>query len=656
MRNKRYFSPSCLALVAMISLLPLPAMATDDKLYDSLLRFGAALDALQSQKFQEAEVQAGKLYDDAKRDGFDKPDASTRFPCPSGLDKVTPLIRFPKKYGNVYQRLFVEIRKLRAQARSALGKNAEAGAELQSIAEQYPEFADAKCALAMHYERTKQYDKALAELEKAERINPKLISIFYTRGLIFQEMGNREQEHKALLEFNKLRVSQEREIAEFIGGTSSGDAKLDEKRAEHLIEIHPTQSSPIAAYAEIISISRLQDSKKYATISIAVGPRLPFGYVSRADINLDLNQFKEAEDDASKAILIDPKNLDMRITRALAYLNTNRLADSLADLNFAIDHVPTWALPYSYRAAVYIAQGDYKKALVDSKTAVRIQPDDPLGYNNLGVCYSRLKMYPSAQQAFEKMVRLERNGSGFAGPLARFNLGRCYQVQNKDDLAKKQYDKTLISEPNFPEHMFKKSATATQSGFRDQELKTTLQTGKLPSIPFVLRDCIEDSSALFTRKLELVPRNNRCRYNRGLSHACLNQANDAANDLDQFVAKGKESTDRAILMAYLCHERAKQGDEAKKTLRANLSKISDKSLSSLAHFCLGDSSEAQVVKQTGSITGDTIVHCDLGYYYMTRGDRAKAKPHIEWALLHGDRQTMEYVLALTELERMCGRQ
>lgn len=656
MRIKTYFSQSCFAIIAMIFLLPLPAVATDDKLYDSLLRFGTALDALQSRRYQDAEVQAVKLYDEAKRDGFDKPDASTRYKCSSGLDKVTPLIRFPKKYGNVYQRLFVEIRKLRASARSALGKNAEAGEELLSITEQYPDFADAKCALARHYTRIKQYDKALAELEKAERINPQLISISYTRGLIFQEMGNREQEQKAVLEFNKLRVSQEREISKFIGGTSSGDVKLDEKRAESLMELHPTQPGPIAAYAEIISVSRLLDSKKYASIAIAIGPLMPFGYVSRADINLDLNQFKEAEDDASKAILIDPKNLDMRITRALAYLNTNRLADSLADLNFAIDHVPSWALPYSYRAAVYIAQGDYKKALVDSKTAVRIQPDDPLGYNNLGVCFSRLKMYPSAQQAFEKMVRLERSGSGFAGPLARFNLGRCYQDQNKDDLAKKQYDKTLISEPNFPELMFKKSATATQSGYRDQELKTTLQTGKLPSIPFVQRDCIEDSSALFTRKMELVPRNNRSRYDRGLTHACLNRSDDAASDLDQFVAKEKERSDRAILMAYLCHERAKQSDEAKKALRANLSKISDQSLSSLAHFCLGDSSEAQVIKQTGSITGDTIIHCDLGYYYMTRGDRSKAKPHIEWAVLHGDRQTMEYVLALTELERMCGRQ
>lgn len=654
MRNYLHLRLSC-AIVGMIVFSAPPAMATDDKLYDSLMRFGSALDAFHLHKFQDADTLASKLYDDAKRDGFDRADASTKYKCSSGLDKVTPLIRFPAAYGNVYQRLFVEIKKLRAAARSASGKYADAGKELQSITERYSEFADGRCALAMHYIRLKQYDKAIAELNYAEKINPKLIGVFYTRIRLFQETGDTEQERKAGIEYTKLRISQEKEIADFMSGKASGDVKVDEQRAEKLIEIHPTQSAPIAAYADVISISRLEDAKKYASIAIAVGPRLPFGYVSRADINLDLNLFKEAEDDATKAILIDPNNLDMRITRALAYLNTNRLTEALGDLNFAIEHVPTWGLPYSYRAAVYIAQGDYKKALIDSETAVRIQPDDPLGYNNLGVCYSRMKMYPNAQHAFEKMVRLERNGSGFAGPLARFNLGRCYQNQNKDDLAKKEYDKALIAAPDYPEMMFRKSATATRSGYRDQDLKNALQSGKLPQIPFVQKDCIEDSSALFTRKLELVPRNSSSRYDRGLSYACLNRPGAAANDLDRFVAKSKEPTGRAILMAYLCHERAKNDDEAKKTLRANLSKISDKSLSSLAHFCLGDSSEAQVVKQTGSITGDTIVHCDLGYYYMTRGDRSKAKPHIEWALLHGDREAMEYVLALTELERMCGR-
>ncbi|MDZ4834558.1 MAG: tetratricopeptide repeat protein [Candidatus Melainabacteria bacterium] len=395
MKNTAYSSFLTSALVVLVNLMPLPAMASEDKLYDYLIRFGTALDAFQLRRYPEAEAMASKLYDDACREGLDKPSASKVFHSSSGLDKVTPLLRVPVKYGTVYQRLFIEIRKLRGSTQSAAGKYALAGKELQSIVDQYPDFVDCRTALSIHYRRLKDYDKALQELDKAAQKNPRLISIFYSRVLIYREMGNREQEQKAVVEYNRLRVAQENEVGDFIRGTSAGaDIKADEKKAEHMIAAHPTQSSPIAVYADIISGDRLEDARKYASIAIAVGSQQKFGYISRSDINLDLNLFREAEADASKAIEIDPKNLDTRITRALAYINSNRLNEALSDLNFAITHVPSWATPYSYRAAVYIEQGEYKEALEDARKAVRIDTEDPLGFNILGLCYCRLKMYP----------------------------------------------------------------------------------------------------------------------------------------------------------------------------------------------------------------------------------------------------------------------
>ncbi|GEM_PF-1606445 len=186
-------------------------------------------------------------------------------------------------------------------------------------------------------------------------------------------------------------------------------------------------------------------------------------------------------------------------------------------------------------------------------------------------------------------------------------------------------------------------------------MKIALLTGVLPSLPFVQMHCIEDSSALYSRKLQLVPRSSLSRLQRGLQFACMNKTEDAAKDLERFVESGKQDRDKAILMAFLCQSRAGHEEKAKAALRANLANLHDPSLSSLARFFLGETSEAQVSKPTGSITRDTIVHSNLGYYYLTKGDRSKAKPHLEWALLKGDRKAPEFILALTELERMCGR-
>lgn len=638
------------------TLVPLPAMAAEDKLFDYLVRLASVLNASQEQKYRELDSLCSKMYDDAIADGLDKPDATSRLKCTSGLDKVTPLIRTPEKYGNVYQRLFIEIRRMRGTARSVLGKYSEGGKELQELSDKYPDFTDGRIALAMHYRRIKEYDKALLELDEAEKINPNYISTCLSRMLVYQETGNTEKQHQVTEEFNKLRVAREKEVADFMQRTPSFDVKLEEEQAKKMLQVHPTQPGPIAEYAAIIAANRLQDAKKYASIAVVISPQQPFGYACRAEINLDSNQFQASVDDATKALALDPKDLDLRITRALAYLNMNRTDLALNDLNFAISKVPDFALPYSYRASIYTAQGDYKKALVDLKKAVRIKRDDPVAAYNFGVCYSRMKMYQNAQHAFEDMVRIERNDTGFASPVARTRLGRCYQNQNKNSLAKKEFDKALIASAKFPECLLEKSATATRHGFRDQELKNSLQTGKLPKIPFAERECIEDSSALLSRKIELVPRNISTRYDRGLVHACLNQNDAAAIDFDRFVSTGKENLDRAIIMAYLCHDRAKNEYLAKKSLKDRLPKLRDRSYSSLAHFLLGDIGESQVSKQTGSTTDDTVLHCDLGYYFMSRGDRSKAKPHIEWVLLHGDRNTVEYVLALTELQRMCGSQ
>ena len=644
------------ALLALITTSPLSARAEDDKLFEFLVKFATAQDKYHNQKYPEAEQLAVKLYEEVKQNGFDQADASARFKCPSGLDEVTPVLTVPRKYGNIYQRLFIECLKLRGMARSANGNTADGFKDLNNVVDFYPDFAEGHAALAMHFKRTKEFEKGLRELQHAIDLKPKLNQAFLIRALIYRELEMTPQERIASDEYARLRTAQEKEIAEFVRNVNSMTKTQGfEARAAQLIKDYPTQPKPVSMYAEIISVNRMDDAKKYATVAIACSSTLPYGYATRADLNLDLGLLSDAIKDANSAIAIEPTNLDMRITLGLAYLNMNRLDDALRELNNAISRAPRWPIPYSCRAAVYMTRGDFKHALADARTSVSIDPEDPLAYNTLGVCYSQLKMYPEAQNAFAHMVLLERKNQGYAGALARFNLGRCFQRQNKFEMAKKEYDQTLIADPDYSRHILEKSARSAQSGFRDQEVKATLSSGKLPTVPFVQVDCLEDAASLLSRKIELVPRNSTSTLIRGYSYACLDKTREAYGDLDRYIRFEKSKLDRAILLSFLCHERANKKDVSKTLLRANLDKIENHSFSKLAHFFLGDVGEAEVATPTGSIASDTIIHCDLAYHYITLGERSRAKPHIEWVLLHGDRRSEEYLLALTELERMCGR-
>ncbi len=642
--------------MALISTSALPAKADDDKLFELLVKFATAQDRYHNYKYPEAEQLAVKVYEEVKQNGFDRADATARFKCSSGLDSVTPILTVPKKYGNVYQRLFIECLKLRGMARSANGKTVDGFKDIKNIVLLYPEYAEAHVALAMHYKSTKEFEKALRELELAIDLKPKLIQSYVMRALIYRDLGMKPQEQIASDEYSRLRTAQEKEIAEFVRDVNSMTKTQGfEARAEQLIKDYPTQPKPISMYAEIISVNRIDDAKKYATIAIASSSAHPFGFATRADLNLEQGLFSEAIRDANCAIAIEPSNLDMRITLGLAYLNMSRLDDAARELAYAISRAPRWAVPYSCRAAVYMTRGDFKHALADARTSVSLDSEDPLAYNTLGVCYSQLKMFPEAQNAFARMILLERKTQGYAGALARFNLGRCFQRQNKFDLARKEYDQTLIVDPDFPRRILEKCARPAQSGFRDQDIRATLSSGKLPSVPFVQIDCFEDAASLLTRKIELVPRNSTSIMMRGYSYACLDKIREACIDFDRYVRDEKTNLDRAILLSFLCHERSNKKDVSKSLLRANLDKIENHSVSTLAHFFLGDVGEAEVAKPTGSIASDTIIHCDLAYHYLTLGERSRAKLHIEWVLLHGDRKTEEYLLALTELERICGR-
>lgn len=642
-------STSCLLLAP-------PAMAEEDKLYNYLLRFADAIHLFQQKKFKEAEPLANKLVEEAARDGFDKPGAAAKYRCPSGLDKVTPLLRIPRAAGDIYKRVYIEMLELRGTTRTANNHLVEGLADLEKAMELCPRFAEGRVGLALHYRQKKEYDKALSEIDKALKLDPKLHHAFYTRALIYHDMGKPDLEAQAYAESEKLAAQEGLQLSDFMDRNTARDGSVNQAGATRLIEVHPLSAGAIATYAENINRQRPEDALKYANIAIALSPDQPFGYFTRADVYLDLGKFKEAAADANKALTIQPDSLDMRISRSLAYLNINRLDDALADLNTVIQRAPDWTDAYTYRSAVYIARGEYKKALVDGKKAVTVDPDYSMAYNNLGICYARLNLLEDARHAFETAVRLERKTRGYAGPLLRFNLGSIYQRLNKIEMANKEYDNVLIADPVFPVRMFSKAATAAQLGCRDEEIKQSLRTGIPPGIPFLDRERMIDTASVLSRLIVLAPRKSESRFNRALANLCLNQCDTANVDLRQFLNFKSPHSDKAALLSYLCADRKQQVWQGRKELKKSMKQFKSPALTALGRFFLGETSEEQVLQQVKDNADGTTVHSLLGFYYLTRDVNTKAKQHIEWTLLKGDRETAEYILALSELEHLCKQQ
>ena len=669
--SEAYLQPTRALMTTESKDLPTRA-ASKDKLYDYLARYAAVINLTHQKQYGPLLPAAEKLCADFLAEGLDRPIVSEKFKSPSGLSEVTPLIRVPKSYGNAWSRLYLEILETRAIARShSSNKLSEALADHKKVLAESPDFIEARVGLATHYRLVKQFDKALEEVDRALAKNPRHYIAWTTKAMIYQDMGNTAKQQEALEESYKVSASEEREINSFMKMPSDHNQAPDPRNALRLINFRPRNANAIATYAESINPPRTNDALKYATIAVNMDPSGALVRQIRADINLDLGNFIEAATDATIATKADPDDLDTRITRGLAYSNINKPNEALADLDFVIKRQPNYTDAYNYRAAILLSSGDAKRALSDAKKAVTLEPEYSLAYSYLGACYSRLGLIDDAKQAFETAVRLERKFRGYAASLPRFNLGYCYLKQNQPELANHEFDQALLADPLAAQKLFTRCCSAAQLGCRDAELKTALTTGLLPKFPLVDSEKIKDSVILLTRLVEVNPRKIDARFDKGLSSLCLNDSDSALAEFKSLLRLNQTGIDPVhctALMLLAAERNNPLQTEAKifakelidKRFNSSSSRKSSpfkasRAMISLTNFLLGQENESQVLANSVGIADGTRLHSYLAFHYLSVGERAKAKQHLEWTLLQGDRKSPAFILALMELQRYCGK-
>lgn len=671
-----------------------------DKLYDYLIRYAACVHQQHLKDYAKLLPLAEKLYTEFKNEHLDDPAVSSKYKSPYGLDEVTPLVRVPKSYGNAFSRLHLELLTLRGNARShSTAKLKDALADHKLVVQKCPNFIEGRISLATHYRLSRQFDKALETIEEAIKLDPKNYLSYTTRAMIYQDIGDAKNQNASMQESYRLRTAEEREINNYLGNSISPRGNdLDPRNARRLIDQRSRNANAISTYAESINPPRPRAAKKYATIAIVLDPAEPMAYADRADINLDLGNFKESVADADVALRLQPDRLETRITRGIALMNINKFDQALADLNFVVKADPDFLDAYNYRSTVYLEMGDIQKAIADAKKALTLDAEWANSYNMLGNCYLKQKQYEDAKLMFETSVRLERKFHGYASPIGRFKLGYCYYKLKNFDQANREFDKALIGDPDLAERIFDRAAAAAVLQCRDDEIKIALGSGVLPIHPLVEPKIIEQSIVVYSRMIALNPRKLQMYCRRGERYLCLNEPKHAILDLRKAVKVESSNRDQAIPLLFLAQERMQLNAQARNELKENLALAKSEedlarakseenltlakseenlarakseeslampkskespSLSSstlaLCKFLIGESPESQIWVSTRGTADNTRAHAYLAYHYASLGDKTKARQHLEWVLLQGTRKSLEYVLALTELQRLCGK-
>lgn len=192
------------------------------------------------------------------------------------------------------------------------------------------------------------------------------------------------------------------------------------------------------------------------------------------------NDFLTAIEHFTLAIQEDKNNVECYAERAVAYLNTNQFDLSMFDMHRCIEMEPNNSYRYSCRAFLKAKIGDTEGAIADYEMAVKLDPEDAIAYNNLGLVQETKGFRVQAQKSFEKSNELIGYNPN------RFDEGELKKETAKkvnSEVKKKDQQTTEITQPitesnasvqikteesaNASKGQIAKSVFTSRSGFKD---------------------------------------------------------------------------------------------------------------------------------------------------------------------------------------------
>ncbi|MCU0515640.1 MAG: tetratricopeptide repeat protein [Oscillatoria sp. Prado101] len=95
------------------------------------------------------------------------------------------------------------------------------------------------------------------------------------------------------------------------------------------------------------------------------------------------------------------------IQRSQILLEAGEVAKAEAALTELINDQPDFAEAWNRRAVLYYTLGEYKKAIADCQTVIKLNPVHFGALHGLGLCYAASGDYRAAIQAFRKALEIQ---------------------------------------------------------------------------------------------------------------------------------------------------------------------------------------------------------------------------------------------------------
>ncbi|MDB5392652.1 MAG: hypothetical protein JWM91_158 [Rhodospirillales bacterium] len=225
--------------------------------------------------------------------------------------------------------------------------------------------------------RRKDYNGAMAALERAEQVAPNYAAVYVERAQLFAARGQHDQaiadldRALGLDPKNALGLLERSQLY-----TVTGDFDRALADANRAMALDPGSGDSHAVRAEVFAAEgswnrAMQDS----TFAIRLDPQSIVGWLSRSHVYELTGDYAHAFADANQAVRLEPRSAAALNSRCWTGAILSRLDAALDDCNAAISIRPYSAEILDSRAFVHFKAGQLAHALADYSAALEIDPN-----------------------------------------------------------------------------------------------------------------------------------------------------------------------------------------------------------------------------------------------------------------------------------------
>ena len=286
-----------------------------------------------------------------------------------------------------------------------------------------------------------------------------------------------------------------------------------------------------------------KDAIEQYSNAVELDPDYDKAYIQRAMAYTKLEEFEKAATDFDRAIVFNEKDADLYYYSGMAYHLQGKSNIALTKLNKAIDMKNNFLEAFQARSVVLMDLERYQEALEDCQKCLKIKEDEK-SYYNLGQVYEKLEMYNEAESAYRNSIDKNRRivGTHYALASLLYNRGnyagayssvmQVLQLEPKHKQGLLLQGKILAAQKNYPKAIEVLSLASIEY---PDEPEIYLQRGEYYTLLNQGAFAIID----FTKVIELDPNLAEVYYKRAGAYEEIRDYEKALADYEKLLAMSK---------------------------------------------------------------------------------------------------------------------